>query len=241
LICAYQLVGQSIKHWRLNFAYIKQVLNDSWAIVLSGSASIVQYRIDQVMLGQMIGDAEVGQYSAALRLIEFFGFLPMILRSSVAPTITAAKKQGEQVYYDKLLNIYRLMFICFIVVSVPVMLLANKIVFFLYGNVYEKAGLLLSLFSAKLFFTNFGVALGLFITNESLFRYSLITSILGLLINIGLNLLLIPHFASIGSIWATLLTALFTTFIFNYYFVSMRKNLRLMLKAIVTPWAIFKV
>jgi O-antigen/teichoic acid export membrane protein len=240
LICAYQLIGQRINHWRLNFAYIKQILNDSWAIVLSGSASIVQYRIDQVMLGQMIGDAEVGQYSAALRLIEFFGFLPMILRNSVAPSITAAKKQGEQIYYDKLLNIYRLMFICFIVVSVPVMLLANKIVFFLYGNIYEKAGLLLTLFSAKLFFTNFGVALGLFIANESLFRYSLVTSILGLFINIGLNFLLIPHFSSVGSVLATLFTALFTTFIFNYYFVSMRKNLRLMLKAIVTPWAIFK-
>jgi O-antigen/teichoic acid export membrane protein len=231
---------QSIRHWRINFAYMKQVLSDSWAISLSGIAIVVQARIDQVMLGQMIGDDAVGQYSAAMRLIEFFGFIPMIVQSSVAPSITAAKAQGEQIYHDKLLNIYRLMFILFILVSVPVALLANKMVALLYGDDYKQAGILLSLFAIRLLFTNFSVARGLYIANESLFRYSLITAISGSLINIGLNAILIPDFAAAGSIWATIISFMFTTFIIDYFFVSTRQNLMLMLKAIVTPWGLLK-
>jgi O-antigen/teichoic acid export membrane protein len=192
------------------------------------------------MLGEMIGDAVVGQYSAAMRLIEFFGFIPMIVQSSVAPAITKAKAESEHIYHEKLLQIYRLMFILFILVSIPVALLASKIVVLLYGNDYQQAGILLSLFAIRLFFTNFSVARNLYITNENLFHYSLVTAILGSAINVGLNYLLIPRFAAVGSIWATIISFLFTTFILDYFFASTRKNLMLMLKAILTPWGLLK-
>jgi O-antigen/teichoic acid export membrane protein len=240
LVYSYQLNHQQISQWRINFPYIKEVLSNSWAIMLSGTAVLIQARIDQVMLGEMIGDAMVGQYSAAMRLIEFFGFIPVIIQSSVAPAITRAKAESELIYHDKLLQIYRLMFILFILVSVPVALLASRIVVLLYGNDYQQAGILLSLFAIRLFFTNFSVARNLYITNENLFHYSLVTAILGSAINVGLNYLLIPHFAAIGSIWATIISFLFTTFILDYFFASTRKNLMLMLRAILTPWGLLK-
>ncbi len=53
---------------------------------------MIQARIDQVMLQEMIGSIEVGYYSVALRLIESFGFVPMILNSSIFPALVNAKK-----------------------------------------------------------------------------------------------------------------------------------------------------
>ncbi|MBK7083573.1 MAG: hypothetical protein IPH53_02430 [Flavobacteriales bacterium] len=68
----------------------------------------------------------------------------------------------------------------------------------LYGEEYRPAGFLLSLFAIRLFFTNMGVAKASFITNESLFRYALLTAIVGAGLNIAINYVLIPSTGPLG-------------------------------------------
>jgi O-antigen/teichoic acid export membrane protein len=238
LILVYQLNKQSISAWRASFSRAKSLLNDSWALVLCGAAIFIQARIDQVMLGQMVGDAEVGQYSAAMRLIEVFSFIPMIIQSSVAPSVTHSKTQSEALYQENLLNVYRLMTILFLIVSIPVFLFSESIITILYGNEYKTAAMLLSLSAIRLFFTNFGVARSLFITNESLFKYSMVAAIVGSFVNIAFNYLLIPKYASVGSIWATIISFFVTTFVIDFFFKRTRNNLQIMLKAMITPWAL---
>jgi O-antigen/teichoic acid export membrane protein len=236
LMMVYRLKGNDMKVWRATVVRAKSLLTDSWPLIFSGVAISIQAYIDQVMLGEMVGDTEVGQYSAALRIISVFGFVPMIIQSSAAPAITEAKNIDEELYYDRLLNLYRLMVIMFIVVSVPIFFLGKYIIIKLYGSQYEAAGILLSLFALRLFFTNFGVAKNLFITNENLFRYSLFTAVIGSIINIVLNYLLIPKYASIGAIWAMIASFFVTIFFVDVFFGEVRRNLWLMMKAIISPW-----
>ena len=238
LVVVYQITGQTVKAWRINLFRAKNLLNDSWPIILSGTAIYIQARIDQVMLGGMVGDLEVGQYSAALRLIEVFGFVPMIIHKSVTPKITQSKTESETVYFRNLLQVYRLMTILFLVIAIPLFLFSNRIVVSLYGHEYQTAGLLLSLSSVRLFFTNFGVARSLYIINENLFKHSLMTAAIGCMINIFLNYVLIPKYASAGSIIATIISFLVTTFIVDLFFKRTRENVKLMVKAIFTPWVL---
>lgn len=236
LIIAYRANGFYVKEWIATVSRSKMLIHDSWPLILSGIAIYIQARIDQVMLGEMIGDAEVGQYSAAMRLIEVFGFIPMIIYSSVLPKVSSAKIENESLYYERLLNIYRLMFLLFLVTAIPIYVFSNQIVITLFGNEYKMAGALLALFSIRLFFANFGVAKSLFITNENLFKYALFTAISGAITNIGLNYLLIPRYASRGAILATIASFFITVFFVDFFHEEVRKNLRIMLKAIVTPW-----
>lgn len=236
LMMVYRIRGNHVKAWRATVARAKSLLTDSWPLIFSGVAISIQAYIDQVMLGEMVGDAEVGQYSAALRIIAVFGFVPMIIQSSAAPAITEAKKMDEALYYDRLLNLYRLMVILFLVVSVPIFFFGKYIIVKLYGSQYEAAGILLSLFAVRLFFTNFGVAKSLFIANENLFRYSLFTAVIGSIINIVLNYLLIPHYASIGAIWAMIASFFVTIFAIDVFYSEVRKNLKTMVRAMVSPW-----
>jgi len=236
LVVAYRVNGHSLMLWRGNLERAQSLLNDSWPLILSSLAIYIQARIDQVMLGEMIGDSEVGQYSAAMRLIEVFGFIPVVIQSSVAPALTKAKAQNEILYYDRLLNLYRLMFILFLITAIPIFVFSNKLVVILLGNEYKAAGVLLSLFSIRLFFANFGVVKGLYIANENLFRYSLATAIAGTLVNVLFNYLLIPNYASAGAIYATIASFFTTTFFVDIFYPKVRKNLNVMLKAIVTPW-----
>lgn len=236
LVIAYRINGFYVKEWIATISRAKMLVNDSWPLILSGIAIYIQARIDQVMLGEMIGDAEVGQYSAAMRLIEVFGFIPMIIYSSVLPNISNAKVENESLYYERLLNIYRLMFLLFLVTAIPLYLFSNQIVITLFGDEYKAAGALLALFSIRLFFANFGLAKSLFITNENLFKYALFTAISGAITNIGLNYLLIPRYASRGAILATIASFFVTVFLVDFFHAKARKNLSVMLKAMATPW-----
>jgi O-antigen/teichoic acid export membrane protein len=187
------------------------------------------------MLGQMVGDTEVGHFSVAMRLIEAFGFIPMIIVNSAAPSVTAAKRQDEVAYRARLTNIYRLMFIFFVATALPIMIFSKSIVVLFFGQGYAASGGLLALFSVRLFFTNFGVAKSLFVTNEGLFGYSLASAIAGAIVNVVLNLFLIPRYASVGALWATMASFLTTTFLMDLLWAKTLVNLRLMIAGIVTP------
>lgn len=236
LIVVYHVNGNRLREWRFSGARAGMLLRDGWPLIVSGLALYVQARIDQVMLGQMLGDAEVGQYSVAMRLVEAVNFLPMIIYSSVAPTVTRAKLAGESQYRARLTNIYRLMFIVFVVTALPIYIFSDTIVRLLYGDAYRQAGVLLSLFALRLFFANFGVARSLFIMNENMFKHALMAAVTGSAVNVALNYWLIPLYRAQGAIAATMVSFLVTVFLYDLVSARGRVNLGLMVRAIVSPW-----
>lgn len=245
---AYRTDGRKVGDWRFNGKEASYLLSESWPLVIFGMALYVQAKIDQVMLGDLlrtrVGDAaanaEVGQYSNALKMIEALGFLPVIVQRSLAPAITRAKALDLSHYHDRLLNQYRLMFLMFLVTAIPLYFFAEPIMVTLFGEEFRPSGVLLSLFAIRLFFTNMGVGKSSFITNESLFKYSLITGVVGAGTNIAMNYFLIPPFKSVGAIWATIGSFTISIFLMDLMMKETRLNLRLMLKGIGTFWRITK-
>lgn len=240
----YQRHGGHWREWRVTRAMAAHLMHQSWPMLVYGMALYVQARIDQVMIKDLLGGtqgekaayAEVGQYSVALKMIEALGFLPVIVQKSLAPAITRAKVQDHALYTDRLLNLYRLMFLLFLVTAVPLYFLAEPIIVLLYGEEFRPAGFLLSLFAIRLFFTNMGTGKSSFITNESLFKYSLITAVVGAGLNIGINYMLIPTYKSIGAIWATIISFLVSLFLLDLFLSRTRENLGLMIRAMFSFW-----
>lgn len=243
-IAAFHNSGADWRKWSVTRSMASHLLGQSWPMLIYGMALFVQARIDQVMIhdlltkakGEAAAFAEVGQYSVALRMIEALSFPTVIILKALAPTITRARTQSHELYMDRLLNQYRLMFMLFLVTAVPLYFLAEPIIVIFFGEEYRPAGFLLSLFAIRLFFTNMGSAKGSFILNESLFKYSLITAVVGAATNIFVNWLLIPKFASIGAIWATIISFLVHIFILDLFVPRMRENLGAMVKGMFTFW-----
>jgi O-antigen/teichoic acid export membrane protein len=213
-----------------------KLLSESWPLILYGVALHIQARIDQVMLGKMLNNYEVGQYSVALRFIEIFGFVPMALMNTFTPTVSRAKTVSEELYESRLLNLYRLMFVSFLIIAVPIYFFSEDLVMLLYGSDYQPAGYLLSLFALRIFFSHMGVGKSLFIVNESLFLYSLITVIMGAVTNITLNYFLIPILGPTGAIIASMLSFTVSIFLIDVLFEKPRRNQKLMIKGMTTFW-----
>ncbi|HEX5063151.1 MAG TPA: flippase, partial [Kofleriaceae bacterium] len=73
---------EPLTRWRFAKERGKAMLRDSWPLALSAAVGMVYLRIDQVMLGQMLGDEEVGVYSVAVRLAEIVMMASMVIYSS---------------------------------------------------------------------------------------------------------------------------------------------------------------
>lgn len=227
--------------WRFKYVFALGLLSESWPLALYGVALNIQARIDQVMLGNMMNNYEVGQYSVALKFIEIFGFVPVVLMNTFMPAITKAKVTDGELYRSRLVNLYRLMFLAFLVIGVPIYLFSKDVIVLLYGSEFEAAGYLLSLFSLRLFFSNMGVGKSVFIVNESLFKYSLLTVITGAMANISLNYLLIPLYGPRGAVIASMLSFTISIFLLDSFFERTRFNQKLMLQGIFSFWKLNNV
>lgn len=230
-----------LREWRFDKTLALTLVRESWPLTLYGVALYTQARIDQVMLGKLLNNYEVGQYSVALKIIEIFGFIPMVMMSTFSPAITRAKAAGQALYDDRLTNFYRAMFALFLAAAVPLFLFGENIIVLLYGKEYQPAGVLLSLFALRLFFTNMGVGKSVFIVNESLFRYSLVATVIGATVNIAINYILIPAYASIGAIIASFASFTVSIFLLDLCFSVTRRNQKLMFKGIFSFWKLNRI
>jgi O-antigen/teichoic acid export membrane protein len=245
----YRAQGFRLAEWRWEKTLAVDILRQSWPLIIYGVALLVQARIDQVMiygvLESVVGSGaayqEVGQYSVALRMVEALGFLPVVLQKSFAPAITGAKQRSPEQYAQRLTDFYRLMFLLFLLTAIPLYFLAEYVVVLLYGESYRMAGHLLALFGARLFFTNMGVAKTSFITNESLFKYSLLTVLIGATVNVSLNYFLIPTMRANGAIISSLVSFTVSIFIVDLFFPATRRNLQFMVKGILTFWQLYRI
>lgn len=238
---AYQNREGALRNWKFSRTLAYHLLQESWPLVLYGVALNIQARVDQVMLGKMLNNYEVGQYSVALKFIEIFGFMPVVIMNTFSPAIARAKKIGQELYHNRLVNLYRLMFLAFLAMAVPIYFLSETAIVLLYGGEYRAAGYLLSLFALRLFFSNMGVGKSAFIVNESLFKYSLVTVVIGALANISLNYILIPRYASVGCVVASLVSFVVSIFLVDIFFQRTRENQLLMFKGMFTFWKLKEI
>lgn len=228
--------GWKISRWRPSGARIRALLSESWPLTVSGLAVYTQAYADQLVVGSMLGASQLGQYAAAMRLVNVFSFLPMVVQIVAAPEVARAKVAGEGVYAKRLHDVYRLMMAMFVTVAVPLILLGPEVVRLLYGKAYIGASALLPLLAFRLFFTNFGVARSMYITNDRLFRFALVTAVAGGATNVVLNILLVPRWGVPGAIVSSLASFAVTTFALEIFQTSARRNLRLMVSAVLMPW-----
>lgn len=233
LAIVYRLTGHYITQWKFKLSQAKTLLKDSWPLIISGLAIMVYMRIDQIMLGQMVGDSEVGVYSAALKLSEAWYFIPMVISASVFPAIIKAKQQSEKLYYNRLQKLYNLMTWLAISIAIPMTFLSDHLVRFLFGSEYLGSGVILALHIWAAVFVFQGVARSKWMLTENLQKYGLCYYLVGCSINIALNLVLIPKYLGVGAAIATICSQAVVAIVAPALFKKTRISSTMLLKSFV--------
>ena len=215
LFVAYQLNTKRGTHLKVNIKWAKSLLKDSWPLVFAGLMLMIYNRIDQVMIGQMLGNRDVGIYSVAVKLSEFWYVFPTLILNSVLPTIVEAKKSGEDFYYRRLQKVFDLMALLSLAFILPLFLFSKQVIVLLYGKAYVEAGAVLGIYVLSGSYVFLGHVREYWITVENITRFSLYSTTTGAVVNIVLNYLLIPRYGIIGAAYATLIALFIASYLIN--------------------------
>jgi len=217
LVIIYHRENLHVRNWVFNPSRAKSLLSQSWPLILSAVMVTLYMQIDILMLKSFTGSTEAGIYSAAARISEAWYFIPIAIVTSVFPAIIHARKTDPARYQKRLQNLYDLLVIISLPVALVVSLGADTFIQVLYGDKFDGAGIMLSIHIWSGIFVFLGSASGQYLLAEGFTVISLYRTALGAMVNIALNLWLIPLYGGLGASIATLIAYFVTTFSILFY------------------------
>ena len=203
------------KEWASNIGVAKKMLKQSFPLLLSGMSIIVYMKSSQLIINELVDSASVGIYSSAQVLSELWYFLPMTIVASVAPVIARKKAESELAYITALKNVFGLMWLASILISVAIALSSELLVTILFGDAYRKAASILSVHIFTLIPVCIGVTQSLWLVNENRSSLALYQSLAGAISSLGLNWILISKYGIIGGAVATVVSQFIQSFAVN--------------------------
>ena len=204
-----------VNKWEYNFAEAKRLLSLSWPLIISGVAFMLYMRIDQIMIGNMIGDSAVGVYSVAVKMVEVWYFFPVAIVSSLFPKIIKLREVDSVKYNQRLQFLYDLLVVISVCIALIVTFFSDFIINFFYTTQYTEASNLIKIYSWVSVFYFLSSASGRWYINEGLQKYALNRNVIGLIMGIVLNYFLIPLYGSLGSVYATLIAYACAGYLFD--------------------------
>lgn len=224
---------------KFSIIYAKYLLNRSIPFVMSSLLVLAYMKIDQIMVKNLLDNKQLGIFSASIRLVEIFYFLPMVIQSTLFPSIYKEVK-NPILFKEKLFNLYSIFTIISYIIIFSITICSGFVIRHLYGLQYIESKGPLLIFCWTFLFMSIGVARNVYIYSNGLNRINIYISLVGLFSNLAFNYLLIPRFGISGSAASSLISQILTSYISSLFFKDLRENFKIATKALYMPKINFK-
>ena len=205
--------------FELDFNFWKTLIINAIPFGLTAIFVIIYVRIDTVMLSMMVGDAPVGWYNAAVTLILGLTFIPGVFLGAVFPVFSRFYTSSIDSLKNAYEKAFKYLFIILFPIAIGTTLLADKFILVIYGEQFIHSIIALQI----LIWWNVLGALNwlLGITLQSINKQKLfaVSTGIGAILNVVLNLFLIPIMSYVGASITTIITEIIL-FVLLFYFVS---------------------
>ncbi len=191
--------------WKYNGRLLKNLIKDGLLLHVAVIANFVSLRIDVLMLGCYRPNSSVGYYSVAVSITELLFLISTALQMIFYSKVQDMMKDKEDMA-KKTLRLYRHALLLFILGTGTLALLAKKIVILFYGEAFlpSLVPFFILLPGAMILYlnnllVNYLVGVKKFILISIIFSFSS-------LLNVLLNILLIPKYDSAGAALSSTIT-----------------------------------
>lgn len=185
---------------------LKWIARESWPVALSAIFITIYFKIDTIMLSLMKGDEAVGYYNAAYAIMSNLIFIPAAYAASIFPVISDYFKSST----DSLVKIFKRSFKYLSSLALPIVvggvILSKRIIIFIYGEQFSPSikAFQILIFAAGIIFISNLVSTNITAIHRQ--RINMWFGLVNVVLNISLNLLLIPRWSYIGASVATVAT-----------------------------------
>ena len=227
---------------RLERGLLRHLWSAGTPIAVRRAVGQLNFRVDTLLLGVMRSASEVGWYGTVYTLMDGVVMLPSIVTGSLGPTLSANFAEGQR---DVVARLYQrgLKYLLYVGIFLAAVfaVLADVVVADLYGSEYAPAAAALRILAVSVVFIFVRRHATEVLDNVDLRSATAWIFGAGLLMNVVLNLVLIPRYGYLGAATATvvsegyLMGAMLWTLHRSAYVASFMRTLFAPAIAIVPP------
>ncbi|MCJ7458052.1 MAG: flippase [candidate division Zixibacteria bacterium] len=236
LISAWVLISKKFTpiNFEFDFAFWKDLLKRSIPFALMLVFTGLYLNLDTVLLSFFKGDHAVGLYNAANRLVLAGKMIPGVLVASLFPIISESSRKSKPEFDRILGKSFTLMFCLALPISIGTVMLADKLIGFLYGAQFAGSVLSLQILIWGMFCMYLSIVTGNGLMAKGYQKFNTLITGIGLVISLLFNFALIQRFSHLGTSVAILTTEFFVMISGMFY---ARKLLGFDFKILLGPFS----
>lgn len=192
--------------WGIDLALWKRILRSSVPLGVAGLLAAVINRVDFLMLERMTDLREVGVYAAAYKVTTLLEALPLMIMATLYPWMSRYAVEDR----DRLRALYRksvlLLGLLGVAVGIAVTVTAPLIVRVVFGPQFAGAAPVLTVLVWATVCLYLAISGGNLLISMGRERLNLAILAAGAVVNVTLNIYLIPPWGALGAAWATVAT-----------------------------------
>lgn len=215
---------------------VKPLLKSAWPMVLSAIAATLYVRMDQLMIKNMLNVHELGLYAAAIKVYEGWIIVPYVISISLLPAIVKLRTSSVKNYERNMSILFSVLFWSSFSVALIATFFGDWIIRYTFGTEYLGSTTVLAIVMWAAIFSSLGSVSARYLTVEGMEKKIAVRTFLGLVLNIILNLVLIPLYGIEGAAYATLTTLFFANYIINYFDRNLQQLVGICNRSITLKW-----
>ena len=209
-----------------------KLFKKSFPLIIQSAIIILYMRIDQIMLGHLSSQSEVGFYSAATKILEATYQLPPLILLALFPQWIKKNKNDPQ--SPMTYKLFGSLFILALCLAAAISFLAPWGIPLLFGSEYERSATILSIHAWVIPFVFFGTTRSQWLVSIGDTLSNLAVQVPAVGLSILLNLLLIPEYGAIGASVGTLIMAVLSNMFGCLLAKRIRESFTLLYKGLIT-------
>lgn len=221
----------NVFNYSLDFSLMKKLLKRSYPFAIIGILMTLYYRLDGVMIEQMLpidGKEQAGIYAASYRLFDATNMIAYLFATLLLPMFSVMIAKRENVE-DLTKTAAKLLFAGSVFVAILSFFYSEQWMPMLYHQADSYWINIFKLLMITFIAVSMTYVYGTLLTAGGHLQLFNILAFLGLVINFSLNLFLIPHYKAIGATWATLITQFFIASM-QMYWVYRKYHFKVVIK-----------
>jgi O-antigen/teichoic acid export membrane protein len=204
----------------LDKEFLKKTLPTAISLSMLAIFALIYVKIDTVMLSILKGDAVVGWYNAAYYIVQGFKPVQQLIMSALFPLMAFSYISSKEVLKRIFETSFRYLFILGLPMAIGITLLADKIIFLIYGSAFQNSVIALQILSWDVLLVFlYGCISFLLVSIDRQHQMAILAGSTAA-INVILNFVLIPTYSYIGSAVATIIAESFL--LLSYIYLSAR-------------------
>lgn len=194
----------SIKKGVFSIPFAKDAFNYGIKVHISNLVSFFNYRADTFLIAYFSNPLSVGIYNVAVSIAERLWIVSQSVSNVLFPKISSMSNNDEKDYLTTMLT--RNVLLISIITSIILVLISDFLILLLFGSAYEDAALPLKILMPGIVFLSVDRILSNDLSGRGKPEMSMYTSITTIILNIFLNIILIPKYGLSGAAFSTSLS-----------------------------------